>query len=281
MAAAQHKKRRWRTRKQDRALVPAVVRLLHNGGPCPTFFAYEGAVHAGLRAGFCLDGVKWHTSNIRAGRIVAEALSLLGAVRPSWAEGQRDWCQPSAAEGERWSCIRCGADIPEERFYGGRLAKWCSPECRRRAIDSYNRKALGQLNRIEYLATMTALRERRQEEKGYTCESCGKRFLKNGGSPCTPRFCSLACRERALVVKACIVCGELFRPRQKPEVECCSEVCYTARWREARKAAGAGTARSEVANHLSRQNGGTPVNGKAKNGAILHPDNIPNFRGRF
>jgi hypothetical protein len=207
---------------KDRKLVLPIMEILLDGKP--TVFCFEGACRHGLRSAFALQGNPWALADHRAGVIVAAALKKLGSRRPSWSEGQKDWCQPSAAEGERWSCIRCGGEIPEERFYGGRLAKWCSSECRRRSIDAYSHRHLGQMSRALYLALVAARRQQALDTRGLICETCGKKFLKRGGSA---RFCSPTCRQKALVVKACVVCGQPFRPRQKPEVETCPRAAFS------------------------------------------------------
>jgi hypothetical protein len=227
------KKRSWRTSREDRAMVPRLMSILASGQR--TAFEYEGACRAGLRAGLCLGGECWQWADVRAAVIIGEALRLLGATRPTWAEGQRDWVEPSAAEGERWNCQRCAKPIPEERFSLGRVPKFCSDLCKKRAYDEGARAAGAQLSRIEYEAAMVALAERKREQRGFTCESCGGKFLlKEAGAhgSRSERFCSAACRQEALTPRACAVCGTWFKPKRHPEAQFCSGPCVSAARRQ-------------------------------------------------
>ena len=98
-------------------------------GTIPSKLCYEGVFIAELRASLCLTGWDWPMADQAARNVVAEALRLARAVRPSWAEGQH------AATGllvKEAQCRQCGVGLRE------RQVSFCSSMCRSRWWTSFN-----------------------------------------------------------------------------------------------------------------------------------------------
>jgi hypothetical protein len=220
---------------KDRQLVPAVMKILGEGQP--TRFAFEGSCRAGLRAGFCLDGLPWAKSDARAAAIVGEALRRLGAPRPSWQQGQPEWTQEGFAPIERFYCKSCARPIPEERR--GRGAKFCSAFCCRVEHQRQRQRFGVRMTRAEYSAMLAARRADARQHRGRPCAHCGQLFtLTESPKPNghTNLYCSADCREKALAPRPCIVCGEMFTPTVWANALTCSRRCKGQyRWAKQRK----------------------------------------------
>lgn len=103
-----------------RAITLRIAGLMRRAEPTP--FSAEGPARAGLRAALCLKGWRWTVADRLAAEIVAAALALVGAKRPSWAEGQRAFTTDGAWREERERCVRCFKPLPEGHvIYCGRL----------------------------------------------------------------------------------------------------------------------------------------------------------------
>lgn len=247
-------KGRWKRR--DRALVPAVMRIMDNGGP--THFVYEGACRAGLRAAFCLEGEPWGRSDLRAGRIIAEALALLGAERPTWAEGQPSWTDPGYAPGDVYFCLHCRKPMPEDASLG---AKYCSAECKRAHGWLAAAKNHAQMSRAQYRAFIAVRRQRATEEHGLTCATCGKKFLqfdKRRDLRSSNRYCSRACRDAACAPRACVVCSEVFQPKRNADAKTCGANACLAALRRRRNRAAWGARECMVCGKSFEPNGNNP-----------------------
>jgi hypothetical protein len=233
--------RRWRQR--DRAIITEIVEIMDVGAP---YFRYEGACRAGLRAAFCLEGEQWHRADIRSGRIVAAALVELGAVRPTWAEGQPGWTDPGYAPGDVYYCHRCAKPMPEGTALG---AKFCSDDCKRANYFAGARAHQAQMSRAEYKAMLATVREKKLIEHGLTCVQCGERFLPFDKAEYHPerdirdsrRYCSRRCRDRACAPRQCAHCGQMFKPKKYASAKFCSDECRSRvrnrRWRERQREA--------------------------------------------
>jgi predicted nucleic acid-binding Zn ribbon protein len=159
-----------------RDLVAAIMREAE-----PTPFAVEGPCIIGLRSRLCLDGWRWQDADAVAAAIVRAALNLVGAKRPTWAQGQPGWTEDGVVPETRERCVRCAKPLPEEN------SKYCGPVCAMAAKIDRNRRrdkeaayAAGKVYRAAW--------SKRQPER--TCPVCGKAFQpKSLGSI----FCSRAC----------------------------------------------------------------------------------------
>ena len=77
-----------------------------------------------LRSAMCLGGRSWQVSDAIAADVVRSALDLIGAQRPPWLWGQREYTDDSSATRIGYShCLKCG-----QRLDDGRL-KFCCREC--------------------------------------------------------------------------------------------------------------------------------------------------------
>lgn len=175
-----------------------------------TKFEHEAACRHGLRAAFCLQGHSWSQADHEAALLVNEALKSIGAVRPSFDEGQiyytvgRDYC------------ARCFAPME------GAIGRFCSPECARAVLLEIGQAHEVQTARIVRGAAHFVYRHSKEKR---ICEECGRGFYPNGCKP--QRFCSRKCGSSVLrkVTEAiCEGCGKEFL-QPKPGQRCCSQRC--------------------------------------------------------
>lgn len=118
-AAPERDKRLSRDRsKSIRDKIVVIMRAVE-----PTPFAAEGPCRHGIRASLCLQGWKWANADAVAAEIVAAALNVAGARRPTWYEGQPEWTQPGALPIERERCLFCRGRMPAGHW------KFCCTEC--------------------------------------------------------------------------------------------------------------------------------------------------------
>lgn len=177
-------------------------------------FEGEGATIEGIRSA-CLEGYDWHRSNAEAVALVAEAFRILGAVRPTWEQGQREYSIPVEY------CNWCYSPMPE-----GIRARFCTVECAHAAIqhrnhhDSYRRSSIGAS--AYYII-------KRNEQPARACKHCGAPFHPSSRDTV---FCSHKCRglhETATPPRDCERCGKTFRPRNPYGAgRFCSIRCYAA-----------------------------------------------------
>lgn len=156
-----------------------VADIMRAGDPTP--FALEASCRHGIRSGLVLDGWRWAAADATAAEIVASALAIIGATRPTWMQGQPEYTQDGALPIEREHCIRCGKPLPEGHW------RFCSSVC----ATAYNGARYQREHREEIYARVAARKaawSAAQPERA--CEGCGTRFR-----PRTPgqRFCSARC----------------------------------------------------------------------------------------
>lgn len=185
-------------------------------------FEHEGACRAGLRSALCLEGWRWVEADNCAAEIVGQALNRIGAMRPTWAEGQPEVVDTNLIT--RTRCVHCGGNIPEER--ADPRVKYCSDRCR---SSSYARKAAAShetMTRVEYLAKSTLKTERTIRERSGHCEQCGTFFVAVLRDR---RFCSPACSglaRRLIPESECQNCGKTFKPKAAHKNKFCSQACF-------------------------------------------------------
>lgn len=166
-------------------------------------FEKEGSTRAGIRSALCLNGHGWHRSDATAADVIAEALYLLGAERPTWDQGQ-----PEYTAG-RDNCMRCRGPIPPDLIVGERTRGFCSIECARAAMTEKRLRVM-RGDTAAYQDAMDTIR--RAEQKPIKCESCGKTFR-----PLFPdgKYCSRKCThdaQRMVTERDCLNCGRAFTP---------------------------------------------------------------------
>jgi hypothetical protein len=237
--SAQRKALRRRLAKERRrALVEKIVLILRKGQP--TIFAFESACRAGLRSGFCIEGFGWTLADIEAAAIVESALRQIGACRPTWREGQREY----TGHEDRLLCANPRCQKPIERAAGEyQYRLFCSAFCR----SSVQNFRYASEHRAEAKATSKAWRDaQRASAAPRPCGWCGRSFrpLIQTGKP-EPRFCGKSCAARygnsirperfgwmaprlaatpAAPPQACEECGTSFRPKWKGN-RYCGKLC--------------------------------------------------------
>lgn len=173
-----------------------------------THFEKEGVTVAGLRSGLCLSGYGFDRSDAEARSLVVEALRAMGARRPTWEEGQREYVASPDY------CRTCRGPLDEESLTSG--VPFCSAEC---AQATYVRREFQERTRrdrayAEVAHAVQTLRAPRRE-----CAHCGKPFRARYASI----YCSNTCRaesDRVLEDRACKQCGKSFRPTNQTTTFC-------------------------------------------------------------
>lgn len=169
-------------RDRQKAIRDKIVAIMRAVEPTP--FAAEGPCRHGIRSSLCLQGWSWANADAVAAEIVAAALNIVGAKRPTWYEGQPEYTQPGALPIQRDNCIRCRKPLPEGHY------KFCSKVC----SDAYHGHRANLHKREEINATRRArMAAWTASQPERVCEECGV-FYK----PRTPdqRFCSGQCAGR-------------------------------------------------------------------------------------
>jgi hypothetical protein len=162
-----------------RALTDLAAGVLRLGEP--TVFAFEATCRHGLRSNLCLQSWPWIVADATADAVVQKALHRLGAKRPRWIQGQREYTSEGVTKIERTNCIQCGNRLPENHF------KFCSKKCagayRNETLDEERREA----DRARKLARAF---EYRMQAEAKSCEVCERSFKPNYPEQ---RFCSRVC----------------------------------------------------------------------------------------
>lgn len=109
------------TKDRSRSIREKIVPIMRAVEPTP--FAAEGPCRAGIRSSLCLQGWSWQEADDAAALVVAAALHVVGARRPTWYEGQPEWTQPGALPIERERCAFCRGRLPEGHW------RFCCREC--------------------------------------------------------------------------------------------------------------------------------------------------------
>lgn len=107
--------------RQLRSMVEMLLPFLREAQP--TAFAEEGPRRHKLRSKLCLQGWPWDYADQQAAVIVHTALNRIGARRPSWIEGQREYCHQGFLRDDY--CWGCAEPLP--RY----AKKYCCDRCRR------------------------------------------------------------------------------------------------------------------------------------------------------
>lgn len=231
MARPKRKRKERAERLHREPIVREVARILEAG--TPTKFRYESACRHGLRAGFCMDGLKWEAADQRARQIVTLALHRIGAsLRPTWSIGQpqRD------GNREYFYCRLCQGFIPE-----GNDRPWCSNECRE-ALHMADWKSA---RRSDDAARQTAIRtvltggaEPAPVRVERACKGCGKAYLPKEKHQ---RFCTQLCATHHISTtkfkesQPCAICATPFMAASNALY--CSAVCIGEAHRRQHKAA--------------------------------------------
>jgi hypothetical protein len=195
--SVQRKQRRAEIKRQQHIvarMVPYVAAILFAGEP--TKFCYEGYCRAALRCGLILqEHHSWRLADALAESIVKKALADIGARRPNWAEGQREYTAvPGFAPAERYFCARCARPLPE----GRRL--YCSRICSQGATNDRRYSELREMSESAREAMKMLRRQAKSDHfaarRTITCPVCsGLHEYKPGAN--ARSFCSRSCAAKA------------------------------------------------------------------------------------
>jgi predicted nucleic acid-binding Zn ribbon protein len=173
----------WKLKREQRErLIGLVVIVLRNGEP--TLFRFEATCRHTLRSALCLRGQSWGLAEAIAANLVCSALERIGAQRPPWLWGQREYLMDSTAtRGVGFThCLNCGTRLEQERF------RFCSKQCggRYRKEFEQSQEALA----AQRVSSAAARETYRENARSIRCEACKRAF-----KPSYPgnRFCSRQC----------------------------------------------------------------------------------------
>lgn len=189
-------------------------------------FEFEGPSIAGLRSALCLKGHRWAVSDHEARSIVDEGLRLLGAKRPNWSQGQREY---TIAEGH---CIWCGLDLSEDLMSGKRQSRFCGPACAKAHLMYRDFETRKSVDRHHAQAYEVIARENGPEKK---CQRCGINYRPhNARHGKAQKYCSKPCADAAKLtyerkLKVCPTCAVSFLPSFEHQIYCerkCRDQAY-------------------------------------------------------
>ena len=203
------------TGEKRKEILSQAMNILRKWDTSP--FENEASTRHGLRTGLCERGYGWQRADNQAKEIVADGLRLIGAKRPTWEQGQREYTDP------RENCTWCKRAFSDEELHGARRPRFCSAECARAAVQyrdwetSYIATNVGRMARHVILKQVNPKR---------TCLQCKATFgVISVKSPQV--YCSTVCANKAngyLPDKACRHCEKNFHPKIA-EQEFCSRTC--------------------------------------------------------
>lgn len=101
----------------------AVSLLAFEARAVATLFGLEGVLRHCVRSELCLQGWRWTDANALARLALEDAFAVVGAIRPTWYEGQLEWTVAAGTLIERTRCVKCHAPLPEGHH------KFCSENC--------------------------------------------------------------------------------------------------------------------------------------------------------
>lgn len=161
------------------AIRDAIAELMRTAEP--TAFALEAPSRYGLRVALIFEGWSWGQADAEAALLVMAALSLAGAKRPTWGQGQPEYWQPGVIPRTRERCQRCAKPLPEGnyRFCGSVCAQAAKVDAHRR-VDKEARNAKEKIMRVAW--------SKRQPAR--VCPCCGVSFQPKRSDR---KFCSRAC----------------------------------------------------------------------------------------
>lgn len=208
------------TGEKKQHIVSRVMDLMKDWRMSP--FENEGTIRHNLRSAFCEDGHGWEASDHQAELVVGETFRIMGAHRPSWEQGQRQYV--IAQECCQW----CAVEIPEEDRTGLRKARFCSAVCAKSAIIHRDIEGHRRESAVARSALSIIHREKLPDQK---CEYCDRGFKPFSIETKGQRFCSVVCArlaERTIPETNCPTCSKTFRPKVMGRAFCSYE-CAMAR----------------------------------------------------
>jgi hypothetical protein len=187
-------------------------------------FENEASTRTGLRFALVMQGHRWGAADAEAGALVAEALRRVGAVRPSWEQGQREYLIPEE------NCNWCARELPDEIHGGLRKGRYCDAVCAAAAIQ--HREYVNTSNK--HWSIVDAFRTiERDKQPSRICQHCASPFKPYTMQVKDQKYCSHQCAAKArrrIPERACETCGTMFRPKQAGKLGLyCSQACHYSR----------------------------------------------------
>lgn len=156
-------------------------------------FEYEASVRYAIRSSLCIFGWSFDDAESIAERVTNEVLFQMQARRPTWDEGQPDWCQTGIFRADIEFCKNCGQPL-EDKVDWRQI--YCSVSCRR----SSNDKQFIKRHREEFLIKQriqdsTRRKKERQAMPEKKCPTCSKLFRPSPrrGTNKEQEYCSKSC----------------------------------------------------------------------------------------
>lgn len=199
--------------KERRHIIQDVMDVLQDWRTSP--FQHEGPMRAGMRSSMCLQGHAWSIADAEAHAIVSAAFQEIGAARPTWEQGQKEY---TVADGY---CAWCLVQIPEDLANLKKPSRYCSAVCARAAIVHRDIQHSGETS-AAYEAAINTIH--RTKHPSRNCEKCSKLFRPTFA---TGKYCSQACAKEAqryLTPRQCLTCEKIFQPSGS-SVRFCSRRC--------------------------------------------------------
>lgn len=190
-----------------KAAIRRVIAALFDGST--SLFQNEGNCRATLRSAMCLAGHGWQQSDREAAEIVRVALRAIGARRPTFAEGQREFTHPYD------QCIYCGGPIdPIDLVHGYR---YCSVACAKALMERPVDDAAARNLWLHYRAYYEVRKWTAPERK---CAQCGGGFRNEKADA---KYCSHYCVAASITIRPiikCVWCDNHFRQQADSHVSC-------------------------------------------------------------
>ena len=231
-------------RDRRKHFISTIAAILREGEPTP--FAHEAACRHGLRIRLIFEAWGWADADALSADIVATALRMVGARRPTWYQGQPEYTQEGYAPTLTAHCRRCHKPLADPETSAGWNTSFCSNACRR---SSQRRGEL--MTQCEYVAALRAASEVKKLEREITCAHCStvfvpKKALWPPAPPGKPRYCSNGCSKAAFwkrrqadraapEPRPCGWCSKVFAPNRH-EQRFCTSSCANFNRAAARKA---------------------------------------------
>lgn len=163
------------------AIRDKIAVIMHEAEPTP--FAAEGPCRAGIRSALCLQGWRWRAADDVAAEIVEAALRGVGAIRPTWKQGQPEWTQDGVMAVQHEYCRNCFKLLPDGHF------KFCCEPCR----SAYRERTHARWQDEHRVAQERAARAARIERRDTRpCERCGTLFKPKQARQ---TFCGVHCAQ--------------------------------------------------------------------------------------
>jgi hypothetical protein len=122
----------------------------------PTVFAAEGPRRHSLRAGLVLHGWSWPLADATAAAVVRGALRRIRARRPTWIEGQLEYCSGGFQRDDH--CWNCGEPLPHF------AKRFCCADCLR-AFPRIGRAYWPEKPSRYWEQLILSLRQKRREQR--------------------------------------------------------------------------------------------------------------------